>query len=294
MALAVLEDQRYRAYRTLDALPLYEELIVTGAWWDYVDAVGRRAARRAAAATSPPVLREWSVDADLWKRRASIIAPGPPQGGDRLRAALRSCIEPNRARPRVLHPQGDRLGAAFLRLGRPGGGGRVLRDTRAVPPFPARGAQAHCREMTGVSPAPNGFVLTLVTGILAVTFLPLGIVFTILGAVDPTCRSRSGSRLLAVGVADRWVRAVLVRLRPRPHAARGGRTGVPRERAGRRGQAQLELADRRPPPAQADRRAGRRPAHAQPARPVTRRLQARRDDRRHLRARRPRRTSCRS
>ena len=39
MALAVLQDRRYRAYRDLDALALYEELIVTGAWWDYVDEV---------------------------------------------------------------------------------------------------------------------------------------------------------------------------------------------------------------------------------------------------------------
>ena len=31
MALAVLQDRRYRAYRTIAALPLYEELIVTGA-----------------------------------------------------------------------------------------------------------------------------------------------------------------------------------------------------------------------------------------------------------------------
>ena len=39
MALALLQDRRYRDYRTLAALPLYEELIVTGAWWDFVDEV---------------------------------------------------------------------------------------------------------------------------------------------------------------------------------------------------------------------------------------------------------------
>jgi 3-methyladenine DNA glycosylase AlkD len=36
-ALALVGDRRYRAYRTLDALPLYEQLIVNGAWWDLVD-----------------------------------------------------------------------------------------------------------------------------------------------------------------------------------------------------------------------------------------------------------------
>src|ERR1017187_7749524 len=37
---AVIELVGYRSYqkfRTLDALPLYEEMISTGAWWDYVD-----------------------------------------------------------------------------------------------------------------------------------------------------------------------------------------------------------------------------------------------------------------
>ncbi|MGZ8632953.1 MAG: DNA alkylation repair protein, partial [Solirubrobacteraceae bacterium] len=73
MAIAVLEDRRYRAYRDLDALPVYEELIVTGAWWDYVDAV----AAGPLGALLPevaPVLRAWSTEADLWKRRAAIIA----------------------------------------------------------------------------------------------------------------------------------------------------------------------------------------------------------------------------
>ena len=29
----------YRAFQGLDAVPMYEEMIVTGAWWDYVDAI---------------------------------------------------------------------------------------------------------------------------------------------------------------------------------------------------------------------------------------------------------------
>ena len=94
MALAVLEDKRYAAFRTPDALRLYEELIVTGAWWDFVDAV----ACGPLGALLPSVadeLRAWSVDPDMWKRRASIIAQV------RLKAAtdfalLSECIEPNR------------------------------------------------------------------------------------------------------------------------------------------------------------------------------------------------------
>jgi 3-methyladenine DNA glycosylase AlkD len=94
MALAVLRDRRYRRFRTLEALPLYEELIVTGAWWDFVDEV----------ATGPlgellpnvaPALRAWSVDDDLWKRRAAIIAQVRRKRETDF-ALLTECIEPNR------------------------------------------------------------------------------------------------------------------------------------------------------------------------------------------------------
>jgi hypothetical protein len=56
--------------------------------------------------------------------------------------------------------------------------------------------------MTGVSPAPKGFVLTLVMGISAVTFLPLGIVFTILGLAD------TGDFPLAIGLGCLAVGAI--------------------------------------------------------------------------------------
>ena len=36
-AIALTGDRRYRQFQRVEALPLYEELIVTGAWWDLVD-----------------------------------------------------------------------------------------------------------------------------------------------------------------------------------------------------------------------------------------------------------------
>jgi hypothetical protein len=45
MALAVAGHRRYREHRTMAALPLFDELIVTGAWWDFVDEVAVCAAR---------------------------------------------------------------------------------------------------------------------------------------------------------------------------------------------------------------------------------------------------------
>lgn len=61
---------------SLTLLPLYEEMIVTGAWWDHVDAVAHRVGDL--LITDPqqvrPVLVGWSHSTDRWLRRASIIA----------------------------------------------------------------------------------------------------------------------------------------------------------------------------------------------------------------------------
>jgi len=41
VAVALTGDRRARAFQTMDALPMYEEMIVTGAWWDYVDVLAK-------------------------------------------------------------------------------------------------------------------------------------------------------------------------------------------------------------------------------------------------------------
>lgn len=60
----------------LDMMPVYEEIIRTGAWWDLVDGVSHRicALLIAHRATMTPLLLEWSTDEDMWIRRASITA----------------------------------------------------------------------------------------------------------------------------------------------------------------------------------------------------------------------------
>ena len=95
MALAVLRDRRYRAYRTLDALGLYEELIVTGAWWDFVDEVAAGPLGELLPDVAP-TLRAWSTDEDMWKRRAAIIAQVKRRAETDF-ALLTDLIEPNRA-----------------------------------------------------------------------------------------------------------------------------------------------------------------------------------------------------
>lgn len=66
----------HRRMQTMDALPVYEEMIVTGAWWDYVDIIAAHdvgGLLRAHPREMKPIMRAWSRDADLWKRRTSIL-----------------------------------------------------------------------------------------------------------------------------------------------------------------------------------------------------------------------------
>ena len=77
-------------------LPLFEEMVVTGAWWDIVDECAHRVGdvldRHRAEVT--PTLRGWVRDPSLWKRRVAVIC----QLGHRERTdldLLREAIEAN-------------------------------------------------------------------------------------------------------------------------------------------------------------------------------------------------------
>ncbi len=74
-ALELLAQKRHRECRTPSVLPMYEELITTGAWWDYVDEVAHHVGDllRSHPPEVRPVMLAWSHDEDLWKRRVSII-----------------------------------------------------------------------------------------------------------------------------------------------------------------------------------------------------------------------------
>jgi 3-methyladenine DNA glycosylase AlkD len=74
-AMELLADRRHKDCRTPDVLPLYEEMITTGAWWDYVDEISHQVGNllRSHSEQIGPVMRAWSTDKDLWKRRVSII-----------------------------------------------------------------------------------------------------------------------------------------------------------------------------------------------------------------------------
>jgi 3-methyladenine DNA glycosylase AlkD len=68
--------REYRRWQDPGLLGLYEEMIVTGAWWDYVDEIAIRRIGpilRAHPGEVRPVMLRWSGDRDLWRRRTAII-----------------------------------------------------------------------------------------------------------------------------------------------------------------------------------------------------------------------------
>ncbi|MGE5334776.1 MAG: DNA alkylation repair protein [Nitrososphaerota archaeon] len=75
-AIALTGAPRYQDFQRLDTLPMYEEMIVSGAWWDYVDDIAIHRIGRLLA-LFPAEMREtmlaWSRDANLWKRRSAIL-----------------------------------------------------------------------------------------------------------------------------------------------------------------------------------------------------------------------------
>jgi 3-methyladenine DNA glycosylase AlkD len=97
LTIALAGHARYRDYRTPEVLPLVEELVVTGAWWDLVDAVATHMLAELLGsypAEMRPEIFAWSRDPSLWKRRSSIIC----QIGRKKETdldLLYGCIEPN-------------------------------------------------------------------------------------------------------------------------------------------------------------------------------------------------------
>jgi 3-methyladenine DNA glycosylase AlkD len=76
-AIALTGAPQYRAYQRLDALPIYEEMIVSGAWWDYVDDLATHRIGTLLALYPEPMratILAWNRDTNLWKRRAAILA----------------------------------------------------------------------------------------------------------------------------------------------------------------------------------------------------------------------------
>lgn len=100
-AVELTDHRPYRAWIDLEALPMFEEMIVTGAWWDFVDVIAAHrigVLLRNHPREMKPLLRRWARDPDLWRRRTAILAQLAFKEKTDL-ALLHGCMEPNFADP---------------------------------------------------------------------------------------------------------------------------------------------------------------------------------------------------
>ncbi|HTU63662.1 MAG TPA: DNA alkylation repair protein [Polyangiales bacterium] len=97
VAIALTGDKRARAFQTMDALPMYEAMIVSGAWWDYVDEIASHRLGQLLKRFPKPMRRQmllWSKDADMWRRRSAILCQ-LNFGADTDLELLYACFEPS-------------------------------------------------------------------------------------------------------------------------------------------------------------------------------------------------------
>jgi 3-methyladenine DNA glycosylase AlkD len=96
-AVLLTQARAYRDFLTFSSLPMLEEMIVTGAWWDYVDTLASRNLGdllRADPRRMKPLMRRWARDPDMWKRRSAILCQLAFKREADLEL-LYDCIEPN-------------------------------------------------------------------------------------------------------------------------------------------------------------------------------------------------------
>jgi len=96
-AIELTGARAYRGFSSLHALAMYEEMIVNGAWWDYVDVIASHRVGPLLAAHPARVarlMRRWSRDANMWRRRTAILCQVTFKARTDL-GLLYACIEPN-------------------------------------------------------------------------------------------------------------------------------------------------------------------------------------------------------
>jgi len=96
-AIELTGHRYYREFQTRATLPMYEEMIVTGAWWDVVDSIASHrlgALLRTDRAFMRRKMLQWSRGPDMWKRRGSILCQLAFKEDTDL-ALLFACIDPS-------------------------------------------------------------------------------------------------------------------------------------------------------------------------------------------------------
>ncbi|MCT9934003.1 DNA alkylation repair protein [Planotetraspora sp. A-T 1434] len=96
-AIELSGHRPYRSWQTLDTLPMYEEMVVTGAWWDLVDEIAVHRVGtllRLYPDTMRSLMLKWARDPDLWRRRTAILCQNAFKERTDVRL-LYACIEPS-------------------------------------------------------------------------------------------------------------------------------------------------------------------------------------------------------
>jgi 3-methyladenine DNA glycosylase AlkD len=96
-AIGLTGYRLYRSFQTMQTVPMYEEMIVTGAWWDIVDTIAPHRLGGLLRAYPDPMRRkmlQWSRSKNLWKRRSSILCQLSFKTETDL-DLLYACIEPS-------------------------------------------------------------------------------------------------------------------------------------------------------------------------------------------------------
>ncbi len=96
-AIGLTGVRLYSSLQTLETVAMYEEMIVTGAWWDFVDSIASK--RLGALLSSYPTrmrkeMLKWSRCPNLWKRRSAILCQLGFKRDTDL-DLLYACIEPS-------------------------------------------------------------------------------------------------------------------------------------------------------------------------------------------------------
>ncbi|MGZ3143452.1 DNA alkylation repair protein [Lentzea chajnantorensis] len=98
VALSLSGDERFQS---AELLPWFDEMVVTGAWWDHVDEIAAKRIGpllRSEPAAVRPVVLQWSADPDRWRRRTSVICQlGAKAATDT--ELLTACVDANAGDP---------------------------------------------------------------------------------------------------------------------------------------------------------------------------------------------------
>lgn len=86
-----------RTFQTIEAVPMYREMIISGAWWDTTDAIAPNqlfAILDANRDAMSQALRDWARDDNLWIRRSAILCQMKAKAKMDI-ALLEDCIAPS-------------------------------------------------------------------------------------------------------------------------------------------------------------------------------------------------------